>query len=178
MKTVQSYLKFFFLIGSLLVFVTYTGCNNDDEEGGNESLLIGVWTITDANIEADIGGLSIKDYFINVGGFSEVEADAFATLFESMLALNFVGTLQIKDNYTYITNFGGESDDGTWSLNSAGDKITLDAGTVDEMVITIISLTENTLVASTDMTELADIDENPLSPDVEISLTVELTFSK
>jgi len=178
MKTVQSFLKFLFLIGSLLVFITYTGCNDDDEEGGNESLLIGVWTITDANIEADIGGLSIKDYFINVGGLSEVEAETFATVFESMLALNFVGTLQIKDDYTYITNFGGEIDDGTWSLNSAGNKITLDAGTADEMVITIISLTENTLVASTDMTELTDIDENPLSPDVEISLSLELTFSK
>ena len=55
MKTVQSCLKFLFLITLLFVFHTFTGCNTDDEEGGNESLLIGVWTIADANIEADRG---------------------------------------------------------------------------------------------------------------------------
>jgi len=178
MKKVQSNLKFLLLIGVLFVFVTYTGCNNDDEGDSKANLLIGTWTITDATLEADIGGMSIKDFFINVGGLSEIEAEAIAILFEMGLKASFTGTIQFKDNNTYIINIAGDIDDGTWSLNSTGDKITLDAGTSDETVITIITLTEHTLVVSLDTTELVDIDDEPLTPDVEVSLHVEMTLTK
>ena len=177
MNKFLSNLKFLLLIGVLFAFVTFTGCN-DDDESSNASLLIGLWTITDADIDADIGGLSIIDYFIDMAGLSELEAEAFATLFDALLEATFTGTIEIKDDNTYITNFGGEIDDGTWSLNSAGDKIILDAGTADEMVINIVSLTETTLIASVDTTELTDIDDNTLTPDIEVSLSVQLTLTK
>jgi len=179
MKNVQSYVKFLLFIGVLFVFVTYTGCSDDDDEGDSKAnLLIGTWTISETSLVADIGGKSIKDYFIDIGGLSELEAEAFATLFETILSSSFTGTIQFKDDNTYISNIAGDLDDGIWSLNSAGDRITLDAGTVDETVINIISLTANTLKGSLDTTELTDIDDEPLTPDVEVNLAVVMTLTK
>jgi len=179
MKKVQSNLKILFLIGVLLAFVTYTGCNKDDDEGINPAQqFIGLWTVTNIDVDASIGGQSVKDFLVNVGGMSEIEAEAIATLLESMISANFTGTLEIKEDHTYITTFGGAVDDGTWSINSTGDKITVDGGTADEMVIDVISITENMLVASLDTIESIDIDDNELTPDVDISLSIQMTLTK
>jgi hypothetical protein len=177
MGKIQSNLKFLCIIGILSVFISYIGCSNDDEDN-KESQLIGVWTITDADIDATIGGLSIVDYFIDIVGLTQIEAEGIAALFQSMVAPNFTGTIEIKDDHTYVTTFGGQVDDGTWSLNSTGDKVTLDAGTVDEMVINIISVTSSTLVTEMETIESVDIDNNPATPDIDVSLSVRLTMTK
>jgi hypothetical protein len=176
MGKIRSNLKFLFILGIVSVLISYTGCN-DDDENSKESLLIGVWTITDADIDATIGGMSIVDYLVNIEGYSQVQAEAMAALFQAMLLPNFTGTIEFKENHTYVTTFGGDVDDGTWSLNSAGDKITLDAGTIYEMVIDIVSLTASTLVANTDVIESVDIDDDMI-PDVDVSIYVQLTFTK
>ena len=178
MKWIKSYLKALFLLGFLFTFISYTGCNDDDEGDNVATMLIGTWTITDAEFDSDIGGMSIKDFFINIGGLSEIEAEAFATIFETVMATTFTGTLQLKDDNTYISNLGGEIEDGTWALSSSGDVLFIDSGTPDEMVIHIISITETTLIVSTDTSEFIDIDDNPITPDVEVNLSVQLTLTK
>jgi hypothetical protein len=162
----------------MFAFVTYTGCVNDEENPDNvASKLIGLWTISDAQIDATIGGLSITDFLIDMG-LSEVEAAAFTLLFNQALLANFSGTIEFKANNTYVTNIGGDTDDGTWSMNAAGDEITLDAGTIDEQVIDIISLTSNIVVVGFSQTEYEDIDDEPLTPDIPIDMTIELTLTK
>ncbi len=178
MKQIKSHLKTLLLLGFLFTFISYTGCNDDDEGDNVATMLIGTWTITDAEIDSDIGGMSIKDFFINVGGLTEIEAEVFSSIFDAIMATTFTGTLQIKDDNTYVSNFGGEIEDGTWALNSDGDVLTIDGGTVDEMVINIISITSTTLVVTTDTEEFVDIDNEPLTPDVEVSLSMQLTLSK
>jgi hypothetical protein len=178
MKRIKTHLKALLLLGFLFTFISYIGCNDDDEGDNVAAMLIGTWTITDAEIDSDIGGMSVKDFFINVGGLSEIEAEAFSAIFDAIMGATFTGTLQIKDDNTYISNFGGEIDDGTWSLNSDGDVLIIDGGTVDEMVINIISITSTTLVVTTDTEEFVDIDDEPLTPDVEVNLSVQLTLTK
>jgi hypothetical protein len=178
MKKVQSNLKFLFLIGILFAFVTYTGCNNDDEKGDDVAKqFIGTWTVTNIDIQTDIGGMSIKDFLMNVGGLDEITATATETFIESMIAANFTGSLTINENHTYVTTFGG-GDDGTWSINSAGNQITVDAGTVDEMVIDVISISGNTLVVSVESFESYDLDNDPLTPDVDINISIQMTLTK
>ena len=109
---------------------------------------------------------------------TEIEASAIETLIESMIGTNLTGTLEIKENNTYVTTFWGGFDDGTWSINSAGDKITIDAGTVDEMVINNISITDNTLIASMDFVESVDLGNDAQTPDVDINISTQLTFTK
>lgn len=180
MKKIQTNLKFLVLFGVLFSFVTFIGCNSDDENPDDPitNNLIGLWTISDAQIEATIGGQSLIAYIADFLGISEVEAAVFAALFDAALDDNFSGTIEFKANNTYITNIGGETDDGTWSLNSAGDKITLDAGTADEQITDIISLTATTLQVGFDQTEYEDIDDNEMTPDVAIDMRVVLTLIK
>ena len=165
-------------MGILFAFVTYTGCNNDDEKGDDVAQqFIGTWTVTNVDIQTDIGGMSIKDFLMNIGGLDEITATATEALIQSMIGVNFAGTLTIKENHTYETTFGG-GDDGTWSINSAGDMITIDGGTVDEMVADVISITDHMMVISIDTVESYDLDNDPLTPDVDINISVELTFTK
>jgi len=177
MAKIQSNLKFLCIIGLLFVFVSYVGCNNDDDEDSKESLLIGIWTITNADIDASIGGMSIVDYLVDIMGLSQFEAEMLAGIFEAQLLPAFTGTIEFKVNHTYVTTFGGDVDDGTWNLNSAGDKITLDAGTIDEMVIDVTTLTATTLVGITDIIESVDFDDDQVA-DFDVSITIELTLSK
>jgi len=160
--------------------VTFIGCNDDDESPDDPVVdnLIGIWTISDVEIDASIGSQSLLAFIAEQLGISEAQAAIFEDLFNSSLEENFVGTIEFKADNTYITNIGGEVDDGTWSLNSNGDKITLDAGTVDEQVIDIISLTSNTLKVGFDQTEYEDIDEDEMTPDVPIDMTIILTLTK
>jgi len=177
MGKIQSNLKFLCLMGTLFFFVTYIGCSDDDDENSKENLLIGVWTITNADIDASIGGMSIVDYLVNVAGYSQIEAELMETLFQNMLLPNFTGTIDFKENHTYVTTFGGEIDDGFWSLNAAGDKLTLDAGTIYEMVIDVNSLTASNFVGSTSFVESVDIDDDG-NPDVDVAISVQLTLTK
>ena len=180
MKKLEFTLKIILLVGAVSAFVSFTGCNNDNENPDNPAVnnLIGLWTITDAQFDATIEGKSLIQYAIDLLGVSELEAEILASLFEDALTSNFDGTIEFKANNTYISNTGGEVDDGTWSLNAAGDKLTLDAGTMDEQVIDVLLLTSSTLKVGLDQTEYEDIDDDPLTPDVPIDMSIELTLSK
>ncbi len=180
MKKLEFALKLFLLAGALSTFIVFTGCNGDDEDPDNAAInhLIGVWTITDVQLDAAIEGKSLAEYAIDLLGVSELEAEILASLFEDALMSNFDGTIEFKSDNTYITNTGGEVDDGTWSLNSNGDELTLDEGTIDEQVIDVLILTASALKVSLDQTEFEDIDEDPDTPDVPINMSIELTLSK
>lgn len=180
MKKLESTLKFFLLLSMLSVLIVFTGCNGDDEDPDNPAVndLIGLWTITDAQVDATIGGKTLVQYAVDELGLSEDLAILLAALFEDELMANFDGTIEFKADNTYISNTGGEVDDGTWSLNAAGDKLTLDAGTIDEQVTNVLMLTASTLKVSIEQTEFEDLDDDPLTPDAAIDMSVELTLSK
>jgi len=179
MTKIISKAKFLLLFGALSLFVFISSCS-EDEEPAAKSDLIGLWTIDEANVDATIGGQSITDYFINVLGASEIEAGIAAAFIESIIQATFsgTGTIDFKDNNTYFSNIGGEIDDGTWSVSSDGKTVTLDAGTVDETTVNIISLSGNTLKISFTQVETEDIDDNPATPDVAIDILVEMTLTK
>lgn len=175
MNNIQLIVKFLFVIGLMLVFVTYFSCNNGDEDN-EPNLLVGVWTVTDADYELSIGDISFVNYLVNIAGFTEMEAEEAENY---LLAwYNFEGTVEFKADQTYVTTIGDEIDNGTWSLNSAGDKITFNAGTHDENIAVIISLTTNTLVIRLEYIESEDIDDDPLTSDVDILIAIVVTFIK
>jgi hypothetical protein len=69
-------------------------------------------------------------------------------------------------------------EDGTWSINSDGNKIILDGGTSDEQIVSILELTKTTLKDSYDEISMEDLDENVDTPDVEVSMKIEMTLTK
>lgn len=178
MKKVQYYLNLLLLLGVLSVLISYTGCNNDDDGDPVINPLIGIWTISDVNLVTEFGDMSVKQFLMEVGGLSDLEATGYAILFESLLESTFNGTIEFKDDNTYKSNIAGEMEEGTWRLNSDGDELTLSSGTLDETVVNIITLTENTLKLSLNTSELANIDDESLIPDLDISIAVEMTLTK
>jgi hypothetical protein len=178
MKKVQYYLNLLLLLGVLSVFISYTGCNSDDDGDPVINPLIGIWTISDVNLVTELGDMSVKEFLMEVGGLSDLDATGYTILFESLLESTFNGTIEFKDDNTYKSNIAGEMEEGTWRLNSDGDELTLNSGTSDETVVNIITLTENTLKLSLNTSELANIDDESLIPDLDISIAVEMTLTK
>jgi len=178
MKRVQSNFKSLFLIGVLFLFVT-TGCDLFDKESKiDTSQLVGTWTISDADIVPEIGGLPIKNYFTDVLGMSGLEAEAFSAIYESFLQESFGGTIEFKDDNTYIFSITDNIEDGIWALNSDGNKIIIDGGTSDEQLISILELTSTTLKVSYQELSMEDLDDNPETADVEVSIKIEMTLTK
>ena len=181
MKKLMSSLKFLLIIGFISTFIVFTGCKDDDGNGGTPTPadnLIGTWTVTNADITAMVGNQSLTDFFINVGGLDPASAALAYTLFETFFLAELNGSITFKNDNTYLSNFGGSPDDGTWSLSSDGKTLTLDAGTVDEIVIDVISLTSNSANMVISQSILEDLDDDPLTPDVPIDVEANMTLSK
>lgn len=166
--------KFLFIIGAIFFFVT--SCNEDSEEV-TPSKLVGTWTITNVTL-GDVGGMSMAGMLSDLLGISEVQAQLLAPLLEESMISQYTGTIEFKEDGTYRMLIAGEDDEGTWSLNSGGDKLILDGGTQDEQIIEIISLNNNVLVLALSITELQDLDEDPNTPDIPFDLSLEMTLAK
>jgi hypothetical protein len=177
MKKIQSNLKSLFLIGMLFVFSA--SCDLFDKESTiDTSQLVGLWTVSDADVVPEIGGLAIKNYFTDVMGMSGLEAEAFAAIYDAFLKDSFGGTIEFKDDNNYIFSIAQQERGGTWILNSDGNKIILDGGTADEQLVTILELTKSTLRVSYDELTMEDIDDDPNTADVEVSMKIEMTLTK
>ena len=179
MKTPGNNLFRLFII---ILFVGFTACNKDDDgdDNGNlttSELLIGTWTVTDFDLDIEIGSQSLIDYLIEVEGLSPEEAAAQNAIFEAFLESEVTGTLTLKSDNTYVSNFGDGSTTGTWSLSADEKTLTLVEGD-DTIVITINSITKTTLKATISETSSEDLDDDPLTPDVIISVDAILTLTK
>ncbi len=176
MKKVQNYLNLLLLSGVLSVLISYSGCNNDEEPEIDP--IIGAWTISDVNLVTEFGDMSVKEFLMEVGGLSEIDATGYAILFESLLDATFNGTIEFKADNTYESYIAGEKEEGTWRLNASRDELTLNAGTPDESVVSVVILTEDTLKLSLNTSELANVDDESLIPDLDVSIAVEMTLTK
>jgi hypothetical protein len=162
-----------------LLFFVVTSCGLFDKESTiDTSQLVGLWTISDADVVPEIGGLPIKNYFTDVLGMSGLEAEAFAAIYDTFLKESFDGTIEFKDNNIYLFSIAGEESDGTWALNSEGNKIIIDGGTSEEQLISILELTSTVLKVSYDELAMEDLDDNPETADVEVAIKVEMTLTK
>jgi hypothetical protein len=73
-------------------------------------------------------------------------ADADIQLVVNLMGAFMTGaTLDYSSNGTYTISILGETQDGTWELSADETKITVDKGTEDEIVHTIVTLTSDVL---------------------------------
>lgn len=157
-----------FLLGTALLFTT--SCSDDDNGGDiSEDKLIGVWTLESTSVDVTIDGKSIVDYFVSMGipqDDAEEMAAAFSSEFDEIE--NMSGTVEFKQDGTYVTNFGEGEDVGTWELN--GNELLMDKDTADEETIIVKSLTDS---------ELKVIREEEDEQDgVTITMKMSMTFGK
>ena len=178
MSSNLSKMRSLIIIGGCSIFVA-TGCDLFDKEASIDTAeLVGLWTISDADVVPEIAGLPIKNYFTDVVGMSGLEAEAFAAIYDAFLKESFGGTVEFKDDNSYIFSLAETAEDGSWAINSDGNKIILDGGTSDEQIVSILELTKSTLKVSYDEISMEDLDDNLDTPDVEVTIKLDMTLTK
>jgi hypothetical protein len=148
-----------------------------DMAPGTAELLIGSWTTSEVAVNSFVGGRSLTDYLIEEEGLTPEEAAARVEMFEDMLMAELFGTLTLYEDNTYESAFTSGSDSGTWELSEDEMTLTLFEG-ADLIVITINSITEDTWYATTSDDFLVDLDENPGTPDVLVTVVGNVVFVK
>ena len=171
------------LLLCLLLIFGLSSCNDDDDDNSNgdelstAELLVGTWTVTDIDIEAFVGSQTLVEYLVDVEGLSELEAQIAFDLFVDSLEPELTGSLTINADNTYESDFEGGSDTGTWTLSPDDTTLTLLEGT-DTIVITINSISESTWDATIGDTFLLDLDDDPGTPDVEVTVVADVILTK
>lgn len=176
--------KFSNILFGLFIITFLAGiasCNKDDD--GDDSnlttkeLLIGTWSVDNFDLNIKVGAQSLIDYLVEVEGISPSEASAQVEIFESFIEAEVTGTITFKSDNTYVSNFGDGSTSGTWSLSPDEKTLTLTEG-ADTTVLKINSITANTLRVAIAESSLEDLDEDPETPDVLISIEILITLTK
>ncbi len=148
-----------------------------DMDPGTAELLIGTWTTTEININAYVGSQTLEDYLIDVLGLSPEDAAAQVEMLKESLLPELTGMLTINDDNTYVSEFEGGSDSGTWELSDDEMTLTLFEGP-DTIVITINSITESTWYATISDDFLFDLDGDPATPEELVTVVANVVLEK
>ena len=165
-------LRIFILV--LMAGLILQACTKEDEDKPSD-LIVGTWTATTPTIAITVNSQTLVQYYTSEG-LSTADAQAAAAMVNAMVAQGFTGTLQVKSDGTYVANFGGEADAGTWSLSEDGKTLTIDSNTDVAMTISIVELTSSKLSLQTTETESADLNDDGTEETMTMNIT--LNFSK
>ena len=181
-------LKNLLLLAVAISTLTFVACSEDDDEGpeGTAGDLIGTWTGGSATLNSfTINGEDISDFFAELiqalieSGFSEAEAEAFAMEFEDALSSGFTepfeGSITFNEDGTYTSTDAEGSDSGTWELTNNDQAILFDKGSVDELEVAIVSLTDTRFEGLVEFSETEDIDEDGTADTIAVSVTIVFT---
>ena len=163
-------------------------CDDSDpavfpDEDGNcveptvSDLLVGTWTSTEITINAFVGTQTLVEYLVDVVGLTQAEAEAQNDLFVDSLVPELTGSLTLNADNTYESDFIGGSDTGTWSLSADETTLTLFEGP-DTIVITINSISETTWSATLSDTFPQDLDGDPGTADVDVTVVADVILTK
>ncbi len=162
---------FYFL--ALMFVVSFNACSDDDEESSNASI-VGEWTVKDVTADVTVDGEDITDFFVSLG-YTQAEAEAYVTLLTSEMT-SLAGTVELKEDGTYETNFDGEDTyTGVWELSSDKTTLTMDKGTEDEMIFDVVTLTDSSLTLETTDSESMDMDLDGTNETMEMIMTMNFT---
>ena len=114
MKNLSKKLNYLIFALPLLVFLANCG-SDDGGDIGSDNDLIGVWTVTSADIDFDVDGQTFTE-FLTSAGIPADQVQTFVDLFEAVFEAEFEGTIEFKSDNTYISTFGGDTDQGTWTF--------------------------------------------------------------
>jgi hypothetical protein len=162
-------LKSLILVG--LVAFTFSACEKDKGTGTNADNIVGVWTISSSTINATVNGVSMVQFLVDALGLDQAQAEEMATA----LLTPITGTITFKSDGTYSTNSDGSIDNGTWELSSDNKKLTLDAGTADEVIMDVETLTSSKLVISFSQTDVEDLDGDDVADTMVMNMKVTCT---
>ena len=156
----------------LLAGLTFSSCKKDTKSDP----IVGKWTAGTTTFTAMVGDKTLNQYYVDIMGLSQADADNYTALYQLFLTSAFTGTITIKSNNTYTDNLGGTADSGTWSLNTDQTELTIVSGTDGPTTLDVVELTSSKLRLHT--TEIVQQDLNSDGTDETINVTVDVTFTK
>lgn len=157
--------KYFLLAGLMAFALVSCDKDKDEDSAATEAELIGTWNITSSETDFTVNGVPIMDFIMEAFSISEEQAELMLTqmLEEYGEDLEITGTVEFKDDNTYVMVTDGVTDTGTWELQSGGKEIIMDKGTEDETVITVKKSTSSEIVI--EFTPPNDEDDEPYDLD-------------
>ena len=117
------------------------------------------------------------NYLVDVVGLTPEEAEAKVEMFENSLVPEVTGSLTIYPDNTYESAFAGGADSGTWVLSADEMTLTLFEGP-DTIVITINSISESLWYATLSEDYLIDLDDDPTTADVNVTVIANVVLTK
>ncbi len=166
----QQSTKWLFIGLTLLVMVS---CEEDESDGISVDNIIGTWEVESVAADATINEMDFIDYMTSELELSEVEAQLMYSLFMSEIE-DMSGTIDMKEDGTYIAHFEDDSESGTWELNS--NTLLLDKDLEDEQSIEVLTLTETTMILRMSDTMEEDMNEDGTLETMVMTMT--MTFKK
>lgn len=161
------------LLALLIVFLAITGCEKEEAASANKNDLISIWTITDSDFNVSINNVPIVDFIMQTLGVTREQAEAFA---EDFGGDDITGTIEFKEDGTYVSIENDIEDVGTWELINDGKQMILDKGTEFETTVTFSAFSASSATITFSETEKEDLDEDDV--DETIKYTVIITLKK
>jgi hypothetical protein len=171
MKMNRLVLRSFFLV--MVTGLIFSSCKKDDS---TTDPIVGTWTAGTHTFASTVGDKTLSQYYVDVMGYTQEEADSFVALSELILAGFFTGTITVKSDKTYTSNLGGTADSGTWSLNSGETELTINSTTDGPTTLEVVELTSSRLHLHT--TEITTEDLNSDGTDETINTEIDVIFTK
>ena len=159
----------------IILELILSSCSKDSNPTPTD-YMIGTWNTQSSTFTATINGKTMTQYLIDDMGLTSTEAVIYIALFNAQIQQSFTGTIQMKSDNTYISNLGGSTDTGTWSLSSDGKKLTTDIGNTMSMTLDVIELTSSILHLKGTETVTEDINGDNTSETIIVAF--DLTFTK
>ena len=177
MKMLQPPKKVIYSANILILYLTIcllVSCNKDSKDVLPSDLILGKWTMTSTTMDLLFDNKPLSQYLIEELGIPQDEAENFTDLLNDSLLELFTGTIDFKSDHTYAIVLDGDSDTGTWSLSADGKTLLLDQGTIDETLVTIMTLDSSTLIIEMTQSDEEDLDEDGITETIimEINMTL------
>lgn len=161
-----------------MLILFFAACSSDDgDKLSTAEKLTGTWTTSAINVEASVGDQSLTDYLTDEIGLSAEDAASYYALLVAALQSEVSGSLTLNADNTYESDFGDEGGSGTWSLSADEKTLTLtDASEVTEIAIDSVSGSTLKVTYGDDIS--MDLDDEPGTPDEEVSVEAHITLTK
>jgi hypothetical protein len=165
----------------ILVLITgliFTSCKKDpgpDKQTPTEDI-VGTWTSGTSTLSIMVGTKTLTQYFVEVMELTAEEAQMSSEFFDQAIKEAFTGTIQFKADKTFVSNLGGITESGTWSINSDKSKLTMSSAEEGSVSYDVLELSASKLHLKAIQSSDEDLNQDG-TPETIIA-TIELNFSK
>lgn len=170
MKTKTSIIR-----GSLFIIVTalfLSACEKDKDETRDD--LVGKWNSGTSTFNTKVGDKTLLQYFTDLW-MTASDAQVYAGLITLSLQQAFAGSITFNSDNTYTADLGGEADNGTWSINDDGNKLTIDSATDEAITMDIVNLSSNELKLHWTDTTAEDLNNDNVPENITVDADLNFT---